>query len=108
MFGGATIEHAIICTGATGQNLTKTLVKNENPKFSYRNNENDNFHHSRSSNKHVELVYTKYEVNRSIIEGGGCIQPCRAQNRVFDTLTTGFPKVPQGGTKVKKSDFRQI
>ena len=72
---------------ATRENLTKTLVKNENPKFSYRNNENDNLHHGGSSNKHVELVYTKYEVNRSIIKGGGRIQPFRAQNPVFDTLT---------------------
>ena len=71
---------------ATRENLTKTLVKNENPKFSYRNNENDNFHHSRSSNKHVELVYTKYEVKRSIIKGCVPIQP---DNPVFSTLTPG-------------------
>ena len=41
-------------------------------------------HHSRFSNKHVELVYTKYEVKRSIIKGGRRIQP---DNPVFDTLT---------------------
>ena len=72
---------------ATRENLNKTLVKNDNPKFSYRNNENYEIHHRRFSNKHVELVYTKYEVKRSIIKEGGCIQPFRAQNPVFDTLT---------------------
>ena len=69
------------------ENLNKTLVKNDNPTFSYRNNENYEIHHRRFSNKHVELVYTKYEVKRSIIKEGGCIQPFRAQNPVFDTLT---------------------
>ena len=64
-----------------------SLAKNENPKFSYRNNENYQMHHSRISNKHVELVYTKYEVNRSIIKGGGRIQP---DNPVFGMLTTGL------------------
>ena len=59
-------------------------MKNENPKFSYRNNENYQIHHGRSSNQRLELVYTKYEVNRSIIKGGGRIQP---DNPVFDTLT---------------------
>ena len=59
-------------------------MKNDNPKFSYRNNENYEIHHGRFSNKHVELVYTKYEVKRSIIKEGGCIQPF---NPVFDTLT---------------------
>ena len=44
-------------------------------------------HHGRFSNKHIELVYTKYELNRSIIKEDGCIQPFRAQNPVFDTLT---------------------
>ena len=38
----------------------------------------------RFSNKHLELVYTKYEVNRSIIKDGRCIQPF---NPVFSTLT---------------------
>ena len=59
-------------------------MKNENPKFSYRNNENYEMHHGRFSNKRLELVYTKYEVNRSIIKEDGCIQP---NNLVFDTLT---------------------
>ena len=72
---------------ATRENLTKTLVKNENPKFSYRNNENYQIHLRLFSNKRLELVYTKYEVNRSIIKGDGCIQPF---NRVFDMLTGGF------------------
>ena len=40
----------------------------------------------RFSNKHLELVYTKYEVNRSIIKDGRCIQPF---NPVFSTLTGG-------------------
>ena len=44
-------------------------------------------HHGRFSNNRLELVYTKYEVNRSIIKEDGCIQPFRAQNPVFDTLT---------------------
>ena len=61
-------------------------MKNDNPKFSYRNNENYEIHHRLSSNKHVELVYTKYEVKRSIIKEGGCIQPFPGQNPVFDTL----------------------
>ena len=77
--------HGLPCS-ATRENLNKTLVKNDNPKFSYRNNENYQMHHGRFSNKHVELVYTKYEVNRSIIEEDGCIQPF---NRVFDMLTPG-------------------
>ena len=34
----------------------------------------------------LELVYTKYEVKRSIIKGGRRIQP---DNPVFDTLTLG-------------------
>ncbi len=46
-------------------------------------------HHGRFSNNRLELVYTKYEVNRSIIKEDGCIQPFRAQNPVFSTLTTG-------------------
>ena len=50
----------------TRENLNKTLVQNDNPKFSYRNNENYEIHHGLFSNKHVELVYTKYEVKRSI------------------------------------------
>ena len=41
----------------------------------------------RFSNKHLELVYTKYEVNRSIIKDGRCIQPF---NPVFSTLTPGW------------------
>ena len=57
----------------------------------YRNNGNYNFHHSRSSNKHVELVYTKYEVNRSIIKGCVPIQP---DNPVFSTLTLGIGENP--------------
>ena len=81
--------HGSPCS-ATRKNLNKTLVKNENPKFSYRNNENYEIHHGRFSNKHVELVYTKYEVKRSIIKEGGCIQPFLAQNPVFDTLTAGL------------------
>ena len=43
-------------------------------------------HHGRFSNNRLELVYTKYEVNRSIIKEDGCIQP---NNPVFSTLTTG-------------------
>ena len=70
---------------ATRENLNKTLVKNENPKFSYRNNKNCEMHHGRFSNKRLELVYIKYEVNRSIIKEDGCIQPF---NPVFDTLTS--------------------
>ena len=69
---------------ATWENLTKTLVKNENPKFSDRNNENYQMHHGRSTNTRLELVYTKYEVNRSIIKVEGRIQP---RNLVFSTLT---------------------
>ena len=42
----------------------------------------------RFSNKHLELVYTKYEVNRSIIKDGRCIQPF---NPVFSTLTQDMP-----------------
>ena len=78
--------HGSPCS-ATRENLNKTLVKNDNPKFSYRNNENYEIHHGRFSNKHVELVYTKYEVKRSIIKEGGCIQPF---NPVFDTLTVAL------------------
>ena len=44
----------------------------------------------RFSNKHLELVYTKYEVNRSIIKDGRCIQPF---NPVFSTLTTGTKSI---------------
>ena len=40
--------------------------------------------HSGFSNNRLELVYTKYEVKRSIIKGGRRIQP---DNPVFDTLT---------------------
>ena len=43
-------------------------------------------HHGRFSNNRLELVYTKYEVKRSIIKEDGCIQPFRAQNPVFSTL----------------------
>ena len=78
--------HGLPCS-ATRENLNKTLVKNGNPKFSYRNNENYQIHHGLFSNKHVELVYTKYEVKRSIFKEDGCIQPFWAQNPVFDTLT---------------------
>ena len=39
----------------------------------------------------VELVYTKYEVKRSIIKEDGCIQPF---NPVFDTLTMVSVLVP--------------
>ena len=66
------------------------MVKNENPKFSYRNNKNYQIHHRLFSTKRLELVYTKYEVNRSIIKGDGCIQPFRAQNPVFSTLTSAW------------------
>ena len=75
--------HGSPCS-ATRENLNKTLVKNDNPKFSHRNNGNYEIHHRLSSNKHVELVYTKYEVNRSIIKGCMPIQP---DNLVFSTLT---------------------
>ena len=68
----------------------KTLAKNENPKFSYRNNENYQMQHSGFSNNRLELVYTKYEVKRSIIKEDGCIQP---NNPVFSTLTGGEPGV---------------
>ena len=80
--------HGSPCS-ATRENLNKTIVKNSNPKFSYRNNENCQTHHGLFSNKHVELVYTKYEVKRSIILKGGWVYTTifRAQNPVFDTLT---------------------
>ena len=57
------------------------------------------------SNKHLELVYTKYEVNRSIIKDGRCIQPFRAQNPVFSTLTMGLFDV-QG--KIEKSHYFEM
>ena len=47
-------------------------------------------HHGRFSNKRLELVYTKYEVNRSIIKGCVPIQP---DNLVFSTLTTDSTNV---------------
>ena len=78
--------HGLPCS-ATRENLNKTLVKNDNPKFSYRNNENYEIHHRLFSNKHVELVYTKYEVKRSIIKEDVCKQPF---NPVFDMLTVDW------------------
>ena len=78
-------------------------MKNDNPKFSYRNNENYEIHHRLFSNKHVELVYTKYEVKRSIIKEDGCIQPFRAQNPVFDTLTSGARALGQVSEHVRGS-----
>ena len=77
--------HSAACS-ATRQNLNKTLGKNENRKFSYRNIEFHHLHLGWSLRQVLELVYTKYEVNRSIIKEGGRIQP---DNPVFSTLTMG-------------------
>ena len=59
-------------------------MKIQNRKFSYRNIEFHHLHHGGSFTYVLELVYTKYEVNRSIIKGCVPIQP---DNLVFSTLT---------------------
>ena len=40
----------------------------------------------------LELVYTEYEVHRSIIRHGAPIQLIPPQNQVFGTLTMGVGK----------------
>ena len=47
-------------------------------------------HHGHFSKHVLELVYTEYEVHRSIIRHGAPIQLIPPQNPVFGTLTGGL------------------
>ena len=47
-------------------------------------------HHGHFSKHILELVYTEYEVHRSIIRHGRPIQLIPPQNLVFGTLTPGY------------------
>ena len=69
-------------------NLTKTSAKKSKIKISYRNNAYFFIHHRVISKHHLVVVYTKFEVKRSILEGCRPIQQISPQNPVFETLTT--------------------
>ena len=51
-------------------------------------------HHGHFSKHVLELVYTEYEVHRSIILHGRPIQLIPPQNLVFGTLTAGIRLQP--------------
>ena len=57
--------------------------------FSYRNNVYFLTHHGRISKHHLAVVYTKFEVKRTIIKVS---VPVQTENRVFEILTTGHRK----------------
>ena len=67
--------------------FNKTLGENWKFKFSYRNNAYFFIHHRVFSKHHLVVVYTKFEVKRSILEG--CM-PIQTENPVFETLTLGY------------------
>ena len=46
-------------------------------------------HHGRISKHYLVVVYTKYEVNRSILDGDMPIQQISPHNPVFEMLTKG-------------------
>ena len=77
-FGVVAAQHQTLA------NLTKTLAKKSKIKISYRNNAYFFIHHRVISKHHLVVVYTKFEVKRSILEG---CRPIQTENPVFETLT---------------------